>query len=141
MTIHVGRGGEIEISFGGLGIGGFRHSYWDVVRPFSILAFEHLRSTLTRGNLWIYVLSELQKGAATPGALRSQVQKVHGFSPAAITFYSVLYKLRREGLVERSSDSFRSSYGITPKGRVELQSALGLLRDTREGLERSAEAS
>ena len=105
------------------------------------MAYRHLRSTLTRGNLWIYILSELRKGDATPGALRSQVQKVHGFSPAAITFYSVLYRLRREGLAKKSSDSFRSPYGITSKGREELQNAIGLLKETGDRLEGSAEAS
>ena len=104
------------------------------------MAFEHLRSALTRGNLWIYILSELRTGDATPKGLRSQVKTAHGFSPAAITFYSVLYKLRREGLVVKSSDAFRSSYGITPKGREELRRAIALLKGTQDGLEPSAKA-
>ncbi len=98
------------------------------------MAFEHLRLSLTKGNLWLYILSELRAGNASPSELRHRVNQRHRFSPAAITFYSVLYKLRREGLVRKSSDSFRSAYEITQKGSDQLQKALSLLNETRLGL-------
>jgi len=98
------------------------------------LALEHLRTSLTKGNLWLYILSELQLNDATPGELRSRVLDKRGFAPAAITFYSVIYRLRREGLVKRSSDSFRSAYAITPKGRDEFLRALFLLDEIHESL-------
>jgi DNA-binding PadR family transcriptional regulator len=59
------------------------------------------------------------------------------FAPAAITFYSVIYKLRREGLVKRSSDSFRSTYAITPKGRDELLRAVSFLVEVLKNLGQS----
>jgi DNA-binding PadR family transcriptional regulator len=101
------------------------------------LALEHLRTSLTKGNLWLYILSELQLGNATPSEIRSRVLDKRGFAPAAITFYSVIYKLRREGLVKRSSDSFRSAYAITPKGRDELLRAMSFLGEVWKNLGQS----
>jgi PadR family transcriptional regulator PadR len=98
------------------------------------LAYEHLRSSLTKGNLWLYVLAELEAGDATPGELRTKVEEKHGFAPAAITFYSVVYRLRREGLVRRTSDSFRSAYAITPQGKAELAKAVEYIDAVRQGL-------
>lgn len=100
------------------------------------MAYDHLRSSLTRGNLWLYVLSELEAGEGTPSDLRSRVAKKHGFAPAGITFYTVIYRLRRQGLVRRSSDSFRSAYAITPRGKEELSKALDYLEEVRGGLVR-----
>lgn len=98
------------------------------------LALEHLRTSLTKGNLWLYILSELQLSDATPGELRLRVLDKRGFAPAAITFYSVIYRLRREGLVKRSSNSFRSAYVITPKGKDELLRAMSYLGEVQKSL-------
>ena len=84
------------------------------------LAYRHLHDSLTKGNLWLYILAALSEAPRSPPELRSLVKERHGFSPAAITFYSVLYKLSREGLVRRSSEKFRSKYEITPRGVTEL---------------------
>ena len=100
------------------------------------MAYEHLRESLTRNNLWIYVLSTLGEGPASPGEIRRKVQARHNFSPAAITFYSVLYKLRKEGLVQRKSDEFRSAYDITAAGRAELSRAGELLEKVRKSVTR-----
>ena len=83
---------------------------------------------MTKGNLWIYILKELEDQPATPAELKRIVEEKHGFSPAVITFYSVIYKLNREGLVRRSSSTFRSTYEITPKGKEELARAMELLK-------------
>jgi DNA-binding PadR family transcriptional regulator len=92
------------------------------------LALDHLRETLTKGNLWLYVLTILrERESASPGELKRAVEEYYGFSPAAITFYAVLYKLRREGLVKRSSREFRSGYSITQRGLSELEKAREML--------------
>lgn len=98
------------------------------------MAFEHLRGSLTKGNLWLYILSELARGDASPGEIRRKVEGRHGFVPAPITFYAVTYRLAREGLVRRSSDEFRSKYSITPKGKSELSRAIEYLESVKEGL-------
>ena len=98
------------------------------------MAFDHLRDSLTKGNLWLYILAALSDSPRTPVELRTLVREGHGFSPAVITFYSVLYKLRREGLVKRSSEAFRSAYEITPKGRGELLKGREFLAKVDKGL-------
>jgi len=84
------------------------------------MALERLRTTLTKGNLWLYVLALLTASPARPGDIKEGVKSRYGFSPATITFYSVLYRLRREGLVKKSSEDFRAKYEITERGRTEL---------------------
>ena len=98
------------------------------------MAFEHLRDSLTKGNLWLYILAALSDSPRTPVELRALVRREHGFSPAVITFYSVLYKLRREGLVKKTSETFRSAYEITPKGQGELSRGRSFLATVEEGL-------
>jgi DNA-binding PadR family transcriptional regulator len=98
------------------------------------LAVKHLRSSLTRDNLWLYVLSELRDRDATPSELKARVGEKHGFAPATITFYTVLYRLRREGLVKRSSNEFRSAYSVTTKGKDELVRAMDYLEKLRSNL-------
>lgn len=98
------------------------------------MAYEHLRESLTRGNLWVYILSVLESGPASPSEIKKKVTARYGFSPAGITFYSVLYRLRREGLVQRKSDEFRSAYAVTASGRSELVRALDLLERIRKNL-------
>jgi PadR family transcriptional regulator len=100
------------------------------------LAYEHLRESLTRNNLWLYVLSTLEEGPASPGEIKKKVQARYDFSPAAITFYSVLYKLRKEGLVQRKSDEFRSAYDVTAAGRAQLAKAGELLEQVRKNVSR-----
>ncbi len=94
------------------------------------MAYAHLTESLTTGNLWLYILSTLESGPATPSEIKTKVGARFGFSPAAITFYSVLYKLRREGLVEKTSKRFRSAYVVTEAGRTELARAAELLAKT-----------
>jgi len=91
------------------------------------LALDRLRTTLTKGNLWLYVLKLLSDSPATPGEIKDGVNSRYAFSPATITFYSVLYKLRREGLVKKSSDEFRTKYEITERGREELSKGRNFL--------------
>jgi PadR family transcriptional regulator PadR len=94
------------------------------------LAYEHLHASLTKGNLWLYVLAVLdEKPSSSPKNIKQSVQERFGFAPATITFYSVLYKLRREELVKRASEEFRSEYQITAKGREQLARAREFLDD------------
>ncbi len=76
----------------------------------------------------------LEGGPVSPSDLRHRVSSKYHFTPATITFYSVLYRLRREGLVKKAEDSFRSEYEITSKGRGELAKGRALLREVLENL-------
>ena len=101
------------------------------------MAYSHLRTSLTKGNLWLYVLAELSSGECTPGELKARVETKYGFAPAAITFYTVIYRLRREGLVRRSSDRFRSAYCVTAAGKAEFSKAVEYLGEVRGKLRAS----
>jgi PadR family transcriptional regulator len=91
------------------------------------MAYRHLEDSLTKGNLWMYVLSALSEGPASPSEVRRKVTAAYGFSPASITFYSVVYRLRKQGLVRKVTDDFRAKYVVTGEGRRELELALKLL--------------
>lgn len=100
------------------------------------MAYRHLNESLTRGNLWLYILSTLERSRASPGEIRKTVRTDFGFTAASITFYSVLYRLKREGLVRKATSDFRSSYEITGHGREELERARLLLRDVGKRMEK-----
>ena len=74
------------------------------------------------------MLSVLAESPAHPGEIKRDVRIRYGFSPATITFYTVLYRLRREGLVKRSSDDFRARYEITGRGKDELSRGRDLIQ-------------
>lgn len=105
------------------------------------MAYEHLRDSLTKGNLWLYILSVLEEGAATPAELKDRAKERFGVSAASITFYSVLYRLGREGLVKKSTARFRSAYEATAKGREELERGRRLIRDLGSRVARQSRES
>jgi len=94
------------------------------------LAFERLVSSLTRDNLWLYILKMLNEQPTYPLDLKKKFQHRFHFSPATITFYVVLYKLRREGLVETFQDDRRKLYRCTGKGLKILQEGIHFIDRT-----------
>ncbi|MGP8124732.1 MAG: hypothetical protein ACLQEQ_02560 [Nitrososphaerales archaeon] len=82
------------------------------------MAPEHLWTTPTEGHHWLHVVSERQIGDSTPSEIRSRILAKRGFVPAAMTFHSVVCRLRREGLMKRPSDSLRSADAATPRART-----------------------
>ena len=96
-------------------------------------AFKRLQIKLTSEILWIYILRLLQDKPAYGYEIRNQIKARFNFEPATITAYVVLYKMRREGLVEmRVSKSLngrpdRKYYHITPKGNQMMEQAKALI--------------
>ena len=96
-------------------------------------AFQRLRIKLTSETLWIYILRLLQDKPMYGYEIRNHIKERFNFEPATITAYVVLYKMRREGLVEmRVSKSLtgrpdRKYYHITPKGNQMMVQAKALL--------------
>mgnify|MGYP001590101173 CR=1 FL=1 len=101
------------------------------------MALDHLRDSITKQNLWLYVLSILSEGPASPAEIEKGVLSKFGFSPARITFYAVLYNLKRESLVEKIAESFRSKYMITERGEQVFRNGIGTLANTVEKLKTS----
>jgi DNA-binding PadR family transcriptional regulator len=104
------------------------------------MAYARLRNSITKGNLWLYMLTELETGGASPRELRERVKERFGVTAASITFYSVIYRLRKEGLVRKSTNDFRSAYEVTPKGKSELEKARRLLREVGGWIDRASRA-
>jgi DNA-binding PadR family transcriptional regulator len=98
------------------------------------LAFERLVEKLTKENLWLYILKMLSESPDYPMGLKKRFGSRFGFEPASITFYMVLYRLKREGLVESEVKGGRTVYRCTRRGEEELNRAVRYLLETSEKL-------
>ncbi len=98
-------------------------------------AFKRLRKMLTKENLWLYILRLLQERPRYGYEIKSEIRKRFGFSPAIVTGYVILYKMKRDGLVEVSQKknetgrSDRKYYCITQRGLESMKMAKSLLLD------------
>ncbi|NYZ78843.1 PadR family transcriptional regulator [Candidatus Micrarchaeota archaeon] len=86
-----------------------------------------LRRTLTKGNLWLYILSELKRRRVYAYGLSKDIERTFGWSHGLITSYVVLYKLEKEGLISSEFEGRRKYYRITRKGTGELGKAKAYL--------------
>ena len=82
-----------------------------------------LKRTLTKGNLWLYILSELKRRRVYAYGLSRDIERKFGWSHGLITGYVVLYKLESEGLISSEFEGRRKYYKITRKGAGELGKA------------------
>ena len=88
-----------------------------------------LKHTLTRENLWLYVLSLLRRKRAYAYGLGDELEREFGWRHGLITSYIVLYKLEREGLIASEYEERRKYYRITEKGRRALAEAKRYMRE------------
>lgn len=94
---------------------------------------KRLKRKLTIEVLWIYIVSVLLSGGPTYGYdVRRRIREKYGFKPATVTTYTVLYRLEREGVVEKDE---AGTYKVTSHGRELYRKALGLLKETLQKLE------
>lgn len=102
-------------------------------------AMKRLISRTTRDNLWLYVLTLLKERDYFAYELRGAVRERFGVEMASVTAYVLLYKLRRDGLVQLSEERregkrpTRKYYKITELGLqtlVEARDYLLLLSKT-----------
>lgn len=89
---------------------------------------ERLKRKIEKENLWIFVLSILQKGKKTGTELKNLIQKRFGFISGNVTAYKVLYLLKKGKYVERKRSGKFVFYKILPKGRSELRKAKRILK-------------
>lgn len=98
-------------------------------------AMERLRDKLTKEMLWIYILRLLQERPHYSYEIKELVKRRFEFAPALVSGYAIIYKMKREGLIEEekiSSDSPRKYYSITEKGRNAMKEAKDFLENTLE---------
>jgi len=92
-------------------------------------AFSRLKNKLTKENLWLYILRLLQEKPRYGYEIRSEIKNKFNFSPAVVTGYVILYKMKRDGLVEEKWNKTegnrpdRKYYVITEKGVNTLKQA------------------
>ena len=97
-------------------------------------AMARLRDKLTKEMLWIYILRLLQERPHYGYEIKELVKRRFEFAPAVVSGYAIIYKMKREGLIEekRDTDSPRKYYGITEQGRRAMKEAKQFLTKTME---------
>jgi DNA-binding PadR family transcriptional regulator len=108
------------------------------------MAYERLVRHLTKENLWLYILTMLKErpmyGYEVAGRLKSDFK----IPIATITAYVTLYKMEREGLVEKSAEPEAGGgrinvrkvyYRQTEKGRDTLEKGIEYIRSILQTLE------
>lgn len=92
-------------------------------------AMKRLITRTTTENLWLYVLTLLEKRECFAYELRGAVQEQFGVEMASVTAYVLLYKLKRDKLVQLSAERregrrpTRKYYKITELGHQTLKEA------------------
>lgn len=85
--------------------------------------------------LWLYIIAVLLRHGPTYGYdVRRRIMEDFGFKPATVTTYTVLYRLQREGLLEKDEAGL---YRVTSQGVELFREALGFLKELVGGLEAS----
>lgn len=110
------------------------------------MAYERLVEKLTKENLWLYILTMLKERPMYGYEIAGRLKTEFSIPIATITAYVVLYKMEREGLVERSVEHpevpagsrinvRKVYYRQTEKGREMLGKGIEFLRNRLQLLE------
>lgn len=103
---------------------------------FETKALTRLRRKLTIENLWMYVVRLLERrGPLKAYEVKKWLEKDYGIKPATITVYIVLYKMRREGLLETIQVGGETLYKPSEKGLKALEEARKILEWARRALD------
>ena len=86
-----------------------------------------LERTLTKENLWLYILSVLKGKRVHAYGMGEELERAFGWKHGLITTYVVLYRLEAEGLISSEFVERRKYYSITKKGRRALADAKRML--------------
>jgi DNA-binding PadR family transcriptional regulator len=94
---------------------------------------QRFEKSITKDNLWIYILTLLKKKELYPYEVRKAIKEQFGFFPGNVTAYIVLKKLKTGGYVkvikkDQAKGPERTFYAITDKGLSELKKAKGIYR-------------
>ncbi|MDI6806495.1 MAG: PadR family transcriptional regulator [Candidatus Aenigmarchaeota archaeon] len=91
--------------------------------------FERFKKSVTKDNLWIYILTLLKEKEMYPYEIKRKIEERFGFKPGNVTAYVVFNKLKFGGYIEVSKikklqGPERTYYKITKKGKEELKQAI-----------------
>ncbi len=63
-------------------------------------AMGRLALKLTKANLWMYILRLLEDAPLYGYEIKQKIEDKFGFTPAIVSGYVILYKMKRDGLVQ-----------------------------------------
>jgi len=93
-------------------------------------AVNRLADKLTKANLWMYILRLLEDDPLYGYEIKQKIQAKFGFQPAIVSGYVILYKMKKDGLVQsnlvQSSEEGkpnRKYYSLTETGREAMSQA------------------
>ncbi|MEO3993091.1 MAG: helix-turn-helix transcriptional regulator [Desulfurococcaceae archaeon TW002] len=86
-----------------------------------------LKKKLTIENLWIYVIASLMIKPTYAYHVRKLINEFFGFSPTTITLYSVIYRLKKSGLIKEDLVAGEKVYKPTDEGVKELEEAISYM--------------
>ena len=96
-------------------------------------ALDRLVKKITKENLWIYILRLLQDKPHYGYEIRKNIKERFGFSPATVSGYVILYKMKNDHLIEEvkvedeeakeSGKPNRTYYAITELGKQSMRNA------------------
>ena len=104
-------------------------------------ALQRLITKLTKENLWLYVIRVLKESPMYAYEVKVHITNRMGIKVSTVAVYTVLYKMTREGLLERfTGSSGRSYYRVTEKGIKAYEKAIRVLEDVISILKGEKEA-
>jgi len=89
-------------------------------------ALERLKRKITIENLWLYIINILLEKPTYAYDVKRRIVEKFGFRPATITVYTVMYKMVREGLLEKDEDGI---YRVTKQGMKAYEEGLRFLEE------------
>ena len=92
-------------------------------------AVKRLRRKLTIENLWIYIIGVLKNEPTYAYNIRVKIREKYGFKPATMTLYTVLYRMKREGLITTIEADGTKLYTVTDKGLKAYNKAIQILEN------------
>jgi len=93
---------------------------------------ERLKRKIEKENLWLFILSTLQKKRRYGNELRELMKNNFGFLIGLMTSYKVLYLLETGGYVISKKEGKNVYYEITKKGINELKDGKRFLKEYSE---------
>jgi len=91
-------------------------------------ALQRLITKLTKENLWLYIIRVLKEGPMYAYEVKVHVTNRIGVKVSTVAVYTVLYRMAREGLIERfTGSSGKSYYRVTNKGMKAYEQAIRIL--------------
>jgi DNA-binding PadR family transcriptional regulator len=80
-------------------------------------------SSMTDGNLWIYILSLGKEIEIQDKEVAQLVFEKFGFLPNGLMVMTVLFRLRNDGYISKEKFKGEKAYKVTEKGLKELEAA------------------